>query len=222
MEIQDKIRQYLGEDATDQEKHEKLNDIFLALEQLNSEVDELDVLDRDDASTGVGDLTDQLTTFKKLIGGLYSVLDRAGKVVPMEAQEGEVEEADEIIQSIPSKTIKLAGDSIWDRDGENPESVQVSNVTIENPYEPGGYMDDDEDDGYRKVSVEHDGPWTIYTDSGFEKAISKMVGFTVVFTEQGMQEDGMASMEGGSEGFDEAKNTPVSDDIKRLKSLAGI
>ena len=92
MEIQDKIRQYLGEDATDQEKHEKLNDIFLALEQLNSEVDELDVLDRDDASTGVGDLTDQLTTFKKLIGGLYSVLDRAGKVVPMEAQEGEVNE----------------------------------------------------------------------------------------------------------------------------------
>ena len=222
MEIQDKIRQYLGEDATDQEKHEKLNDIFLALEQLNSEVDELDVLDRDDASTGVGDLTDQLTTFKKLISGLYSVLDRAGKVVPMEAQEGEVEEADEIIQSIPSKTVKLAGDSIWDRDGSNPESVQVSNVTIENPYEPGGYMDDDEDDGYRKISVEHDGPWTIYTDSGFEAAISKMVGFKVVFTEQGMQEDGMASMEGGSEGFDEAKNTPVSDDINRLKQLAGV
>ena len=217
MEIQKKIRQYLGEDAVDQEKHEKLNDIFLALEQLNSEVDELDVLDRDDASTGVGDLTDQLTTFKKLISGLYSVLDRAGKVVPMETTE-----ADEIIQSIPSKTVKLAGDSIWDRDGENPKSVQVSSVTIENPYEPGGYMDDDEDDGYRKVSVEHDGPWTIYTDSGFEAAISKMVGFKVVFTEQGMQEDGMASMEGGSEGFDEAKNTPVSDDINRLRKLAGV
>ena len=131
-------------------------------------------------------------------------------------------EADEIIQSIPSKTVKLAGDSIWDRDGSNPESVQVSNVTIENPYEPGGYMDDDEDDGYRKVSVEHDGPWTIYTDSGFEAAISKMVGFKVVFTEQGMQEDGMASMEGGSEGFDEAKNTPVSDNVNRLKQLAGV
>ena len=216
MEIQDKIRQYLGEDATDQEKHEKLNDIFLALEQLNSEVDELDVLDRDDASTGVGDLTDQLTTFKKLISGLYSVLDRAGKVVPMEAQEGEVEEADEIIQSKPSKTVKLAGDSIWDRDGENPESVQVSNVTIENPYEPGGYMDDDEDDGYRKISVEHDGPWTIYTDSGFEAAISKMGGFKVTFTEQGMQEDGMASMEGGSEEFNEET------EISRIKKLAGI
>ena len=57
-------------------------------------------------------------------------------------------------------------------------------------------MADDEDDGYRKVDVEHDGPWSIYTDSGFEKAISKMVGFEVSFTEQGMQQDGMASMEG--------------------------
>ena len=57
-------------------------------------------------------------------------------------------------------------------------------------------MDDEEDDSYRSVNVEHDGPWTIYTDSGFEKAISQMVGFEVDFTEQGMQEDGMASMEG--------------------------
>ena len=222
MEIQAKIRQYLGEDATDQEKHDKINDMFLALERLNDEYDELEQMDREQTSSGAGDLTDQLTTLRKLIGGLYQVLDRASKVVPMEAREGEVEEADEIIQSIPSKTVKLAGDSIWDRDGENPESVQVSSVTIENPYEPGGYMDDDEDDGYRKVSVEHDGPWTIYTDSGFEAAISKMVGFKVVFTEQGMQEDGMASMEGGSEGFDEAKNTPVSDDINRLRKLAGV
>ena len=279
MDIQDKIRQYLSEDATDKENHAKLNDIFQSLERLTDEVYELEYLDAQEGASGVGDLNDQLVTFRKLISGLYSVLDRASGVVPMEAQEGEVKEyrmsygdadklgrenaskidnilrrkvadsgkdirdvemgdleelrykiaknlglveADEIIQSIPSKTVKLAGDSIWDRDGENPESVQVSNVTIENPYEPGGYMDDDEDDGYRKISVEHDGPWTIYTDSGFEAAISKMVGFKVVFTEQGMQEDGMASMEGGSEGFDEAKNTPVSDDINRLRKLAGV
>ena len=77
-------------------------------------------------------------------------------------------------------------------------------------------MDDDEDDGYRKVTVEHDGPWTIYTDSGFEAAISKMVGFKVTFTEQGMQEDGMASMEGGSEEFNEET------EISRIKKLAGI
>ena len=123
---------------------------------------------------------------------------------------------DDEIQAIPAKVVELAGDSIWDRDGSNPKSVKVSKVTIENPYEPGGYMDDDEDDGYRKVTVEHDGPWTIYTDSGFEAAISKMVGFKVTFTEQGMQEDGMASMEGGSEEFQEQT------EISRIKKLAGI
>jgi hypothetical protein len=91
--------------------------------------------------------------------------------------------------------IDLAGDSIWDRQGENPAKVYVMSITIENPYEPGGYMDDDEDDGYRKVDVEHNGPWTIYTDSGFAEGISDLVGFPVDFTEQGMQEDGMASLE---------------------------
>jgi len=91
--------------------------------------------------------------------------------------------------------IDLAGDSIWDRQGENPAKVYVMSITIENPYEPGGYMDDDEDDGYRKVDVEHNGPWTIYTDSGFAEGISALVGFPVDFTEQGMQEDGMASLE---------------------------
>ena len=91
--------------------------------------------------------------------------------------------------------IDLAGDSIWDRQGENPAKVYVMSITIENPYEPGGYMDDDEDDGYRKVDVEHNGPWTIYTDSGFAEEISALVGFPVDFTEPGMQEDGMASLE---------------------------
>ena len=95
-----------------------------------------------------------------------------------------------------NKEVELAGDSIWDKEGENPAKVMVMSITIENPYEPGGYMDDDEDDGYRKVDVEHNGPWSIYTDSGFSKAISEIVGFEVDFTEQGMQNDGMASMEG--------------------------
>ena len=95
-----------------------------------------------------------------------------------------------------NKEVELAGDSIWDKEGENPAKVMVMSITIENPYEPGGYMDDDEDDGYRKVDVEHNGPWSIYTDTGFSKAISEIVGFEVDFTEQGMQNDGMASMEG--------------------------
>ena len=95
-----------------------------------------------------------------------------------------------------NKEVDLAGDSIWDKQGENPAKVMVMSITIENPYDEGGYMDDEEDDGYRSVRVEHNGPWSIYTDSGFSKAISEIVGFGVDFTEQGMQEDGMASMEG--------------------------
>ena len=110
-----------------------------------------------------------------------------------------------------NKEVELAGDSIWDKEGENPAKVMVMSITIENPYDEGGYMDDEEDDGYRSVRVEHNGPWSIYTDSGFSKAISEIVGFGVDFTEQGMQEDGMASMEGtmgdAMESVQEAKLT---------------
>ena len=82
----------LQEDSVDMEKHNTLNDIFMALEKLNDEVDELDSLDRDEDSTGAGDLTDQLTTMRKHIGALYQVLDRSGRIVPMESTK-EVKDA---------------------------------------------------------------------------------------------------------------------------------
>ena len=90
----DRIKHLAGlkEDSVDMEKHNSLNDIFQALERLNSEIDELDSLDRDEDSSGVGDLTDQLTTMRKHIGALYQVLDRSGRIVPMESTE-EVKEA---------------------------------------------------------------------------------------------------------------------------------
>ena len=80
------------EDCVDLDQHNSLNDIFQALERLNSEIDELDSLDRDDQSSGVGDLTDQLTTMRKHVGALYQVLDRSSRIVPMESTE-EVKEA---------------------------------------------------------------------------------------------------------------------------------
>ena len=45
------------------------------------------------------------------------------------------------------------------------------------------------------VSVGHDSDWDIYTDTAFERAISDALGFKVHFTEQGMQDDELASME---------------------------
>jgi hypothetical protein len=107
-----------------------------------------------------------------------------------------VEETKEDKSIKVDKLVPIAGDSIWDKEGNNPKQIKIDSISITNPYEEGSYMADEEDDGYRTVNVEHDGPWSIYTDSGFEKAISEMVGFEVDFTEQGMQEDGMASMEG--------------------------
>jgi hypothetical protein len=49
------------------------------------------------------------------------------------------------------------------------------------------------------IYVEHNaagnGCWRIYTDRGFEASISAALGFDVCFTEQGMQDDGVASLE---------------------------
>ena len=79
-------------------------------------------------------------------------------------------------------TVTLAGDNIWGYAG--PSTVTVSSIDV---YE--------DEDGYKSISVEHDTTWNIYTDTGFEQAISERLGYDVQFTEQGMQEDGVASME---------------------------
>jgi hypothetical protein len=78
--------------------------------------------------------------------------------------------------------VTLAGDSIWGYAG--PSTVTVSSIDV--------YTDED---GYKSISVEHNTTWDIYTDTGFEAAISEVLGYDVQFTEQGMQEDGVASME---------------------------
>ena len=87
------------------------------------------------------------------------------------------------MQTVLNETfvVALAGDSIW---GCDIETVTVSDISV---YE--------DEDGYKSISVEHDATWNIYTDTGFERAISERLGYAVQFTEQGMQEDGVASME---------------------------
>lgn len=85
--------------------------------------------------------------------------------------------------------VALAGDSIW-MDTTN-KTVRVKSITVET-------FEDDVNDfmhDYKHILVEHDSEWEIYTDSGFERAISEALGYEVSFTEQGMQERGKASME---------------------------
>jgi len=82
--------------------------------------------------------------------------------------------------------VETAGDGLWGC--EAGREVNVRGITIvEEQY--------DEDEHWKHIQVEHDSTWDIYTDSGFEDAISEAVGFPVRFTEQGMQDDNLASME---------------------------
>ena len=79
---------------------------------------------------------------------------------------------------------------LWGYDGA--AEVPVTSVEIyEEDYGDG--------DTSTMIYVEHDangcGDWRIYTDKGFEESISVALGFDVTFTEQGMQDDGVASME---------------------------
>ena len=90
--------------------------------------------------------------------------------------------------------ITLAGDSIWDCDLER---VQLKTICITEGVAGGDY------DGYISINAYYtvdgdeapEGSWRMYTDSGFTDVVSELLGFEVSYTEQGMQEDGMASLE---------------------------
>ena len=79
---------------------------------------------------------------------------------------------------------------LWGYNGAAQVAVSAIEVR-EETYEDG--------DTSTMIYVEHNaggcGDWRIYTDKGFEDSISTALGFDVTFTEQGMQDDGIASME---------------------------
>ena len=121
--------------------------------------------------------------------GAHDFIDTALEMMGLREAKAELA----TISEDPSKPsfpidVPLAGDSIWDKDGTNPDSVTVTDYTF-----------NEDEEGYVSVTVMHNGPWTIYTDTGFEQAISNMLGMDVEFSEQGMQEDGAAHLEGEAE-----------------------
>ena len=81
----------------------------------------------------------------------------------------------------------LDGSSIWDYDyDKHGYEVKVTHIGV-TEYDEEGYN--------KSIYVTHDKGWEIYTDRGFEQSISSVLGFDVTFTEQGMQDDELASME---------------------------
>jgi hypothetical protein len=143
----------------------------------------------------------------KAFDDLYNEMEEAYYAATAHLNVEEAKQKLGLVKEDPSKPnfpieIELAGDSIWDRDEPNPKTVTVTDYN----------MDKDEE-GYVSVTVEHNGPWTVYTDSGFEEEISDMIGMEVSFSEQGMQEDGKAHLEGGE--------AMESNELSRLKQLIG-
>ena len=91
----------------------------------------------------------------------------------------------------------LAHDGIWDCELTDADDVRIKTICV-NEGVAGGDMD-----GYLHIGVvytvngeeDYEGSWRMYTDSGFEECVSELLGYSVSFTEQGMQENGYASME---------------------------
>jgi len=94
----------------------------------------------------------------------------------------------------------IAGDSIWDCTLTAADDVRITTICVTEGLAGGDY------DTYRSINVYYtvndfdDGEaledtWRLYTDTGFEATVSELLGEEIYFTEQGMQEDGVASME---------------------------
>lgn len=105
-----------------------------------------------------------------------------------------------------AKAVSCNGDCIWG-DTHN-KVVKVSKISLFLTCQVSEDEDDspifmyDPSDTMCYVRVSSRTSWQIYTDEGFEKGISKLVAqalgipkIDVMFTEQGMQEDGNHSME---------------------------
>jgi hypothetical protein len=89
-----------------------------------------------------------------------------------------------------NELVQLTGDSIWDC---TLSEVRILGICVCEGVAGGDY------DGYLHIAVTHDGgeeSWRLYTDSGFKQAVRDLLGDdSISYTEQGMQDDGYASME---------------------------
>ena len=84
--------------------------------------------------------------------------------------------------------VSLSGDSYWRTSFmSETEIVSIESITIRE-YDIDEYH-------FFDVYVRHDSDWRIYTDTGFERAISNAIGHEVHWSEQGMQTDGIAHLE---------------------------
>ena len=239
------VNESVQEDKTDSMKRDKLNDIFQALEQLNSEYDELATMDMNYDSTGAGDLTDQLTTMRKHIEALYKVLDRSSAIVPMEQTED-----NDALQ-------KKLGDLYGPKQGEpkfvyfNAEDgkvkMQVDNRVVVHSADPKDIAQAMADHGVSNQDrMAHSSDVDFADEEGFANSgdaheiidqALELAGLAESTVEAGEGRDHSQPRKDGERVPPKAqayrdriakitgtkdKNTPVRDDINRLRQLAGV
>jgi hypothetical protein len=101
--------------------------------------------------------------------------------------------------------VTLAEDSIWDCTLTNADDIRIRDIYVNEGVEEATDTTDG-NIGYRHIAVYYtvngfddmealEDSWRLYTDSGFEATVSDLLGEEIYFTEQGMQDDGYASME---------------------------
>lgn len=112
-----------------------------------------------------------------------------GRLTALDPAESHVDEFGDTITTRyfhGPTVITTNGSGLW---GCEPgREVNVTGITVEKTEHPDG-------SAYYYYIVHHDSTWNIYTDRAFEHAISNLVGLNIGFTEQGMQDDELASME---------------------------
>lgn len=93
-------------------------------------------------------------------------------------------------------TFKLSGDGYWGAEAGREVTISGFNVMYMNPETYDEVSADTPGAVIGHVSVFHDSTWDVYTDNGFRDAAREVTGIADLgFTEQGMQEDSIASME---------------------------
>ena len=124
---------------------------------------------------------------KTITGLTVTKLDLRDEVADYMKANGETPTFNQTIYTDMEVVVTCDGSSRWG-DTTGRKGVVTGIVVDHNIW----YLDDPE---YKQISVIHNSGWDIYTDDGFEQGISDILGYEVSFTEQGMQQNGMASME---------------------------
>ena len=98
------------------------------------------------------------------------------------------------MQTTANYTFTTSGTGLWGC--EAGRTITITGFTVAYASAEDAADWDVEEGSVAHVSVAHDSTWDVYTDDGFEAAARAVTGIAdLTFTEQGMQEDGLASME---------------------------